>query len=80
MSLGSSLYGYLKQTKVPFFSFYKLENMRAEQVLFEGISTSGRGRRYGEIIGGRIQYKYYINMYINEKIISIETMPRMGGG
>jgi diaminopimelate decarboxylase len=33
MSQGNSLHSYLKQTKMLFFSFTKLENQRVEQVL-----------------------------------------------
>jgi hypothetical protein len=44
MSQGNSLCSYLKQTKMSFFSFTKLENKRAEQVLPGGVGTSGRGR------------------------------------
>jgi hypothetical protein len=33
MSQGNSLYSHLKQTKMLFFSFTKLENRRAKQVL-----------------------------------------------
>jgi hypothetical protein len=44
MSQGSSQYSYVKQTKMSFFSFIKLENRRAEQVLPLGqVGNSGRG-------------------------------------
>jgi hypothetical protein len=36
MSQINSLYSYLKQTKMSFFFFTKLENRRVEQVLFGG--------------------------------------------
>jgi hypothetical protein len=41
MSQGNSPYGYLKQTKMSFFFFYKVENRRAEQVL-----SVGGGRKW----------------------------------
>jgi hypothetical protein len=44
MSPGNYLNSYLKQTKMPFLSFTKSENRRAEQVLSEvEEGTSGRG-------------------------------------
>jgi hypothetical protein len=47
-----SLHSYLKQTKLSFSSFTKLENRRAEQVLSVRVDTSGRGRMWGEGTGG----------------------------
>jgi hypothetical protein len=50
MSQRNSLYSYLKQKC--FFSFTKLENRRAEQVLSKVVGTSGRGRMWGKAVGG----------------------------
>jgi hypothetical protein len=54
ISPGNSLYSYLKQTKMSFFSFTKLESRRAEQVLSGGLVPVGSGRRWGKGVGGRI--------------------------
>jgi hypothetical protein len=40
--------------KCHFFSFTKLENRRAEEVLSGGVDTSGRGRKWGKCVGGWI--------------------------
>jgi hypothetical protein len=49
MSQGNFLCSYLKQTKMSFFfSFTKLENRRAEQVLSREVGTSGRGLEVGK--------------------------------
>jgi hypothetical protein len=47
MSQGNSLGSYLKQTKMSFFSFTKLENRRAELVL-----PVGGGKRLKKGVGG----------------------------
>jgi hypothetical protein len=52
MLQGNSLYNYLKQTKMSFFSFTKSENRRAEQVLFEELVAVARRRRWGKGMGG----------------------------
>jgi hypothetical protein len=44
MSQENSLYSYLKQTNIPFFSFTKSENRRAKQVLPRGVGMSGKGK------------------------------------
>jgi hypothetical protein len=49
MSQGNSLYNYLKQIKMSFFfSFTKLENRRAEQVLSGGLAGGGCKERMWE--------------------------------
>jgi hypothetical protein len=50
-SQGNSLYSYLKQQKI-FFSFTKLENRRAEQVLSRGLVSMRQGRMWGEGVRG----------------------------
>jgi hypothetical protein len=52
ISQGNSLYSYLKQTKMSFFSFTMSENKRAEQVLSVGLVTVGRERMWGKAVGG----------------------------
>jgi hypothetical protein len=42
MSQRYSLYSYLKQTKMSFFSFTNSANSRVEQVLLGGVGTSGK--------------------------------------
>jgi hypothetical protein len=61
------------------FSFTKSENRRAEQVLPGVLSTSGHGEEVGK--GGRRVNMVQIlcNMYVNGKMISVETIPGMGG-
>jgi hypothetical protein len=52
MSQRNSLYSYLKQTKMSFFSFTKSENRRVEKVLpGGGLGTSGRGVEVGKGCG-----------------------------
>jgi hypothetical protein len=46
MSQGNSLCSYLKPTKMSFFSFTKLENRRAEQVLPMGLVPVGGGKMW----------------------------------
>jgi hypothetical protein len=53
MSLRNSLYSYLIQTKMSFFSFAKLENRRVEQVLAGGW-YQWEGGGCGERVGGWI--------------------------
>jgi hypothetical protein len=55
MSQGNSPCSYLKQTKMSFlFSFTKLENRKAEEVLpcVGGVVPVGEGRRWGKGEGG----------------------------
>jgi hypothetical protein len=52
LSQGNSLGSYLKQTKISFFSYTKLENRRVEQVLLGRVGTSGMeevGKGYGRV-------------------------------
>jgi hypothetical protein len=51
MPQGNSLYSYVKQAKMSFFSFTKLENRREEQVLPRGLVTGGGVRRWGKGVG-----------------------------
>jgi hypothetical protein len=44
MSQENSLCSYLKQTKMSFFSFYKIREQEAKQVLPGRVGTSGRRR------------------------------------
>jgi hypothetical protein len=50
ISPGNSLYSYLKQTKMSFFSFTKLESRRAEQVLSGDLVPVEGERRWGESV------------------------------
>jgi hypothetical protein len=50
MSQGNSLYSYLKQTKMSFFSVTKSKNRRAEQVLSGGLVAVA-------VEGGRVWQK-----------------------
>jgi hypothetical protein len=64
-----------------FFSFTKSENRRVEQVLPGGgrLVALGVGRMWGKDMGGLILCKYCVHMYINGKMIPVETIPGMGG-
>jgi hypothetical protein len=52
----NSLHSYLKQPKMSVFffsfSYTKLENRRVKQVLPAGVSTSGKGKSWGNGEGG----------------------------
>jgi hypothetical protein len=48
LSQGNSQCSYLKQTKMSFFSFTKLENRRAELVLSMVLVPVGGGRIWGK--------------------------------
>jgi hypothetical protein len=55
ISQGNSLYNYLTQTKMSFFSFTKSENRREEQVLWRRgslVPVRGRRRRWGKGVEG----------------------------
>jgi hypothetical protein len=52
----------------------KSENRRAEQVL------SGKGEVAGKGVGGGIWCKQCIHMYLNAKMIPVETAPGIRGG
>jgi hypothetical protein len=41
--------------------------------------TVGGERRRGKGIGGQIWCKYCLHMYVNGKMIPVETIPGMGG-
>jgi hypothetical protein len=78
MSQGNSLCSHLKQTKIPFFSFIKLENRRAEQVLSGGLVPVGEGRKQGKGIGENLG-QICVHMCINGKMIFVETIQGMVG-
>jgi hypothetical protein len=55
MSQGNSLYSYLKQKKMSFFSFIKIreqESRTGPDWWGEGVGTSGRRREWGKGKGG----------------------------
>jgi hypothetical protein len=45
-----------------------------------GLVTVGGGKRWGNDEGGWIWCKYWVHMYVNGKMIPIETTPGMGEG
>jgi hypothetical protein len=45
-----------------------------------GLAPVGRERWQGKGVGGGIWCKICVRMYINEKLISVETVPEIGGG
>jgi hypothetical protein len=63
------------------FSYTKSENRRVEQVLpgRGGLVPLGRGRREQKDEGVGIWCKYCVHMYINGKMVSVETITRMRG-
>jgi hypothetical protein len=70
---GDSLCSYLKQTKMTFFSFTKLENSRVEQILLEGVGTSGRWEGEERVSEGEY-CKYFVHIYVKGKRIPAETI------
>jgi hypothetical protein len=56
-----------------FFSYPKSESRMAEQVIPGGLVLVGRERR-GNDVGDWIWYKCCIHMYVNGKMISVETI------
>jgi hypothetical protein len=40
----------------------------------------GGGRRWGKAVGGLIWCKYCVHMYVNGKMIPVETIPGMREG
>jgi hypothetical protein len=76
----NSLRSYLRQAKMSFFfPLIKSENRRVEHVLSGIVGTSGGGRRWGKDARGRIWCKYCVHMYVNGKMIPVETVLGMGG-
>jgi hypothetical protein len=61
-----------------FFSFIRSDNWRAEQVLPEGLVPVERGRRWRK--GERVWKwcKHRVHIYVNGKMIPIDTIPGMG--
>jgi hypothetical protein len=70
---GNSLCSYLKQAKMPFFSFsfFLIQNQRKERQkrsCRDGeVGASGRRRRWGKGEGRWILCKYCVHMYVNGK-------------
>jgi hypothetical protein len=54
----------LNKQKYHFFPYTKSLKRRAEQVMSVGVGTGGNGK----------------HMYIDEKMVTVETIPGMGGG
>jgi hypothetical protein len=82
MSQGNSLctYLYLKQAKMSFFFFFLLQNRRMggeQNRSFLGGWYQWEG---GKGVGGRIWCKYCVHMYVNTKMIPVETILGMGLG
>jgi hypothetical protein len=86
ISLCSDLYLKVAKHHVFHFSYYvfssiKSENRRAEQVLprEEWVAgTSGRGEVIGKGVGGCICCKQCIHVYVNAKMIPVETSRNLG--
>jgi hypothetical protein len=53
------------------FSFTKLENRKAEQVLPGALVPVGWGRRWGRVWEG----EYSVHIYVNWTVIPVETIP-----
>jgi hypothetical protein len=82
MSQGNSLYIYLKQTKMSFFFFYKIggQEDRPGPARGRGIGPSGRGKEVEKVCGRVSTVKYHVYVFVNGKIIPVETTPGMEGG
>jgi hypothetical protein len=65
------MYSYFKQIISFFFFLRKMENRRAEHVLW------GREKR-GKGVGGLMWCKYCVHMYVNGKMRPVETIPGLG--
>jgi hypothetical protein len=83
MSQGKSLCSYLitNNQKCHFFLLSSIKsNRREEQVLPDrGIGTSGRERSQRKVGRGKIQYKKCVHVYVNAKMIPVETIPGLQG-
>jgi hypothetical protein len=62
-----------------FFFFYKIEEQegRIGPAWGWGLISLGEGRMWEKDVGGWIWCKYYVHMYVNRKMIPVETVPRM---
>jgi hypothetical protein len=59
-----------------FFFFYKTREQKGQIYSVWGVDTSGRGE---DIRKGCIWGKYCVQVYVNEKMRPVETIPGMGG-
>jgi hypothetical protein len=76
-------YLYLKQAKMSCFPFYLSSSKKLESDCAHGggLTPVGGGAGWpGKRIGGWIQWKKWVHMYVNAKMISVETIPWIGGG
>jgi hypothetical protein len=84
ISQGNSPCSYLypKQAKISVFFFFLLGNQRIRGPagsVGEGgrVGTSGRGRWRGRGVRERMQCKNCVHMFVNAKMIPVETTPGM---
>jgi hypothetical protein len=61
-----------------FLSHAEFENMREEQLLSGEGGTVGGERRWEKGKGGWIWCNCCVHMYVNGKMITVETIPGMG--
>jgi hypothetical protein len=74
ISQGNSLCSYLKHQKCHIFLSFTKQKGRTGPALGVG------NREREEGVGGRISCRYCVYIYVNRKIIPVETIPGMQGG
>jgi hypothetical protein len=60
--------------------FNKVRDQEGKTGPVRGLVLLGGGRLWGNSIGGWICCKCFVYIYVNRKMIPVETIPRMGGG
>jgi hypothetical protein len=76
ISQWNSLYNYLTQTKMPFDKIRKQEGKTGPVWRLVPV---GKGRIQGKGVGWWIWLKYYVLMYENRKMRSVEAILRIEG-
>jgi hypothetical protein len=57
------------------WAYIREQESRTNPIL--GVSINWGKKKQGMGVGGWIWFKYYVHMYVNEKIIPVETIPGM---
>jgi hypothetical protein len=80
MSQGNSLFSYLKQINVIFFLLQNQRTRKHNRSCLGEEAVPWEGEEVGKVCGRLIQCKHGIHMYLNKKMIPVETIPEKGGG